>query len=33
MTYNYSFSIAQQLPKKIIMQVSYVGNNSNSLMK
>lgn len=31
-TYNYSFSIAQQLPKKIIMQVSYVGNNSNSLM-
>lgn len=31
-TYNYSFSVAQQLPKNTIVQVSYVGNNSNSLM-
>ncbi|HEV2577648.1 MAG TPA: carboxypeptidase-like regulatory domain-containing protein [Acidobacteriaceae bacterium] len=31
-TNNYSLSIAQQMPKNWIMQVSYVGNNSNSLM-
>jgi hypothetical protein len=31
-TYNYSLSVAQQLPKNAIVQVSYVGNNSNSLM-
>ncbi len=31
-TNNYSLSIAQELPKRSILQVSYVGNNSNSLM-
>ena len=31
-TNNYSLSIAQQLPKSAIVQISYVGNNSNSLM-
>jgi hypothetical protein len=31
-TNNYSFSITQQLPKNAIAQISYVGNNSNSLM-
>lgn len=31
-TNNYSFSIAQQLPRNSVMQLSYVGNNSNSLM-
>jgi hypothetical protein len=31
-TNNYSFSIAQQMPGKWILQASYVGNNSNSLM-
>ena len=31
-TNNYSFSVAQELPGKWTMQVSYVGNNSNSLM-
>jgi hypothetical protein len=31
-TNNYSLSVAQQLPARTIMQVSYVGNNSNSLM-
>ena len=31
-TNNYSLSIAQQLPGKWILQVSYAGNNSNSLM-
>ena len=31
-TNNYSLSMAQQLPFKTILQVSYVGNNSNSLM-
>ena len=31
-TNNYSFSIAQQLPGRWTLQVSYVGNNSNSLM-
>jgi hypothetical protein len=31
-TNNYSLSIAQQLPGKWILQVSYVGNNSDSLM-
>ncbi len=31
-TNNYSLSIAQQMPMKWILQVSYVGNNSNSLM-
>jgi hypothetical protein len=31
-TNNYSLSVAQQMPGKFILQVSYVGNNSNSLM-
>jgi hypothetical protein len=31
-TNNYSFSIAQQLPRSTIAQISYVGNNSGSLM-
>jgi hypothetical protein len=32
-TNNYSLSLAQELPGKVgILQVSYVGNNSNSLM-
>jgi len=31
-TNNYSLIVAQQLPGKVILQVSYVGNNSNSLM-
>lgn len=31
-TNNYSLSVAQQLPGKTILQISYVGNNSNSLM-
>ena len=31
-TNNYSLSIAQQMPHNWILQVSYVGNNSNSLM-
>lgn len=31
-TNNYTLSIAQQLPKQAIVQASYVGNNSNSLM-
>jgi hypothetical protein len=31
-TNNYSLSLAQQMPYKWILQVSYVGNNSNSLM-
>jgi hypothetical protein len=31
-TNNYSLSIAQQVPGNWILQVSYVGNNSNSLM-
>ena len=31
-TNNYSLSIAQQLPGNWILQASYVGNNSNSLM-
>ncbi len=31
-TNNYSLSIAQQLPKGSVLQVSYVGNNSNSLL-
>ena len=31
-TNNYSLSVAQQMPKNWILQVSYVGNNSNSLM-
>jgi len=31
-TNNYSLSIAQQLPGRWTLQVSYVGNNSNSLM-
>lgn len=29
---NYSFSLAQQFPKGSVLQVSYVGNNSNSLL-
>ncbi len=29
---NYSFSVAQQFPKGSVLQVSYVGNNSNSLL-
>ncbi len=29
--YNYSVSIVQSLPAKLLLQVSYVGNNSNSL--
>jgi hypothetical protein len=31
-TNNYSFSIARQLPGNWILQASYVGNNSNSLI-
>jgi hypothetical protein len=31
-TNNYSFSIARQMPGNWILQASYVGNNSNSLM-
>ena len=31
-TNNYSLSVAQQLPGNWILQASYVGNNSNSLM-
>jgi Carboxypeptidase regulatory-like domain len=31
-TNNYSFSIAQQLRYNTVAQISYVGNNSNSLM-
>jgi hypothetical protein len=31
-TNNYSLSISQQLPKGSIIQFSYVGNNSNSLL-
>ncbi len=31
-TYNYSLSVAQQLKYNSVLQVSYVGNNSNSLM-
>lgn len=31
-TNNYSLSLSQQLPKHSIVQLSYVGNNSNSLM-
>ncbi|HEY0307471.1 MAG TPA: carboxypeptidase-like regulatory domain-containing protein [Acidobacteriaceae bacterium] len=31
-TNNYSLSVAQQMPGKWILQISYVGNNSNSLM-
>ncbi len=31
-TNNYSLSVAQRMPWKWILQVSYVGNNSNSLM-
>ncbi|HEY4011567.1 MAG TPA: carboxypeptidase-like regulatory domain-containing protein [Acidobacteriaceae bacterium] len=31
-TNNYSLSVAQQMPMNWILQVSYVGNNSNSLM-
>jgi hypothetical protein len=31
-TNNYSLSVMQQLPGKTILQISYVGNNSNSLM-
>jgi hypothetical protein len=31
-TNNYSLSVAQRLPGKTILQISYVGNNSNSLM-
>ena len=31
-TNNYSLSVAQQLPGKWTLQLSYVGNNSNSLM-
>jgi hypothetical protein len=31
-TNNYSLSVAQQMPGRWILQVSYVGNNSNSLM-
>jgi hypothetical protein len=31
-TNNYSLSIAQQMPGNWILQASYVGNNSNSLM-
>ncbi|HTW47569.1 MAG TPA: carboxypeptidase regulatory-like domain-containing protein [Acidobacteriaceae bacterium] len=30
-TNNYSLSVAQQMPQNWILQVSYVGNNSNSL--
>ena len=31
-TNNYSFSVAQELPYNTVAQISYVGNNSNSLM-
>jgi Carboxypeptidase regulatory-like domain len=31
-TNNYSVSVAQQMPYNTVTQVSYVGNNSNSLM-
>jgi hypothetical protein len=31
-TNNYSLSLAQQFQKNTVMQISYVGNNSNSLM-
>lgn len=31
-TNNYSLSVEQQLPRRTVLQVSYVGNNSNSLM-
>jgi hypothetical protein len=31
-TNNYSLSLAQQIAKNTILQISYVGNNSNSLM-
>ncbi len=31
-TNNYSLSVAQQLPKSSVLQISYVGNNSNSLL-
>jgi len=31
-TNNYSLSVAQQMPHNWILQLSYVGNNSNSLM-
>ena len=31
-TNNYSLSIARQMPGNWILQASYVGNNSNSLM-
>ena len=31
-TNNYSLSLAQELPGRSILQVSYVGNNSNSLL-
>lgn len=31
-TNNYSLSVAQQMPRNWILQASYVGNNSNSLM-
>jgi hypothetical protein len=31
-TNNYSFSVARQMPGNWILQASYVGNNSNSLM-
>jgi hypothetical protein len=31
-TNNYSLSLSQQLPNNSIIQLSYVGNNSNSLM-
>jgi hypothetical protein len=31
-TNNYSLSVSQQLPKQAVVQISYVGNNSNSLM-
>jgi len=31
-TNNCSLSVAQQLPGRVILQASYVGNNSNSLM-
>ena len=31
-TNNYSFSVAQQMPQNWILQASYVGNNSNSLL-
>ena len=31
-TNNYSLSVAQQMPGRWVLQASYVGNNSNSLM-